>query len=135
MTISTTQRLIRMSPAFIVRDVSASVAFYRDKLGFRVKIMHGDPPEFAILRRDGCELVVKRGDTPTGVRNRQQVRGDWFYDAMVTAAAPEDVDDFYRAMVAAGAPAPEAPHTEDGMRVFALTDPDGYRLFVHAAVE
>ena len=35
-------------PNFNVRDIEASVAFYRDVLGFETKAMMGDPPNFAL---------------------------------------------------------------------------------------
>jgi catechol 2,3-dioxygenase-like lactoylglutathione lyase family enzyme len=126
------RQLCRLTPAFIVQDVQASIAFYEGKLGFRVKLAHGQPVEFAILRRDGCELIVKRGDALAGTRNRQQVKGDWFYDAMLTANRPEHVDELYAQMGGASFGS-ETPHTKDGMRVFSFTDPDGYRIFVHAS--
>jgi catechol 2,3-dioxygenase-like lactoylglutathione lyase family enzyme len=41
---------------YIVRDVDASLAFYRDHLGFR-EVMH-PAPEFAMLARDDLRLVI-----------------------------------------------------------------------------
>ena len=33
-----------LQPVHLVRDVSATVAYYRDVLGFEVDFVHGDPP-------------------------------------------------------------------------------------------
>lgn len=41
---------------YIVKDVDASLAFYRDHLGFR-EVMH-PAPEFAMLTRDDLRLVI-----------------------------------------------------------------------------
>ena len=41
---------------YIVDDVDASLAFYRDHLGFR-EVMH-PAPEFAMLARDDLRLVI-----------------------------------------------------------------------------
>lgn len=41
---------------YIVNDVDASLAFYRDHLGFR-EVMH-PAPEFAMLARDDLRLVI-----------------------------------------------------------------------------
>lgn len=41
---------------YIVSDVDASIAFYRDHLGFR-EVMH-PAPEFAMLARDDLRLVI-----------------------------------------------------------------------------
>jgi len=38
-----------VEPLLPVRDVAASVAFYRDLLGFRVDVVLGDPPSHAIV--------------------------------------------------------------------------------------
>ena len=35
-------------PNFYVKDIEASVAFYRDVLGFEAKAMMGEPPNFAL---------------------------------------------------------------------------------------
>ena len=36
-----------MQPVLAVLDVNETVAFYRDKLGFHVDFVHGDPPAHA----------------------------------------------------------------------------------------
>lgn len=50
-----------------VRDVQASVAFYRDQLGFTISYMSGNPPDFAI---------VSRGEWSSERANIQLVRAD-----------------------------------------------------------
>jgi catechol 2,3-dioxygenase-like lactoylglutathione lyase family enzyme len=53
-------KLTLMSPFFIVRDIAPSIAFYRDALGFQLAFQApGDDPFFAILRRDGAQLMIK----------------------------------------------------------------------------
>jgi hypothetical protein len=42
-----------IAPFFIVRDVTPSIAFYKDRLGFDVKFLGPDDgPYFAMLKRD-----------------------------------------------------------------------------------
>jgi catechol 2,3-dioxygenase-like lactoylglutathione lyase family enzyme len=48
-----------ISPFFIVRNVAAAVAFYRDKLGFEVSYQEPkDDPFFAIVCRGGAMLMT-----------------------------------------------------------------------------
>ena len=52
-------------PNLLVRDIAASAAFYRDILGFEVKAMMGEPPNFALLTREGAELALLQHENPT----------------------------------------------------------------------
>ncbi len=48
------------SPNFIVRDVAASIAFYRDALGFEVRYKEPEVGAFfAIVGRDSAQIFVK----------------------------------------------------------------------------
>lgn len=50
-----------VSPQFIVRNVPATLAFYRDKLGFAVTFEGPDPNDifFGIVERGGAMLMFK----------------------------------------------------------------------------
>jgi catechol 2,3-dioxygenase-like lactoylglutathione lyase family enzyme len=111
------------------------MAFYRDRLGFKVKVAHGDLPEFAIIGREGCDIFLKRADIPFEARHRHHVKGDWFYDAIFTANGAANVDALYEEFSAAGVPQINPPNTEHGMRVFSFLDPDGYKFWVHAMMD
>ena len=47
------------TPVLYVADVAASAAFYRDRLGFRIDFLHGDPPFYGSVSRDGATLHLK----------------------------------------------------------------------------
>jgi catechol 2,3-dioxygenase-like lactoylglutathione lyase family enzyme len=49
---------------YIVNDVDEAIAFYRDRLGFR-EVMH-PAPIFAILERDGLQLLLSAPGEPGG---------------------------------------------------------------------
>jgi catechol 2,3-dioxygenase-like lactoylglutathione lyase family enzyme len=53
--------LERMCPFFIVSNVAQSIAFYRDKLGFEYQ-EPDDEPFFAVVGRDGAQLLLKSGE-------------------------------------------------------------------------
>ena len=50
-----------ISPFFIVADVPAALAFYRDKLGFEVTFRGPTPDDefFGIVRRDAATIMFK----------------------------------------------------------------------------
>ncbi len=47
-----------------VRDVAASIAFYRDAFGFSLQTSIGEPPEFAVLIRDRVSLGLVSSANP-----------------------------------------------------------------------
>ena len=49
-----------VTPVFQVKDVQASVDFYRDKLGFHPRYQNGDA--MAIVERDGTDIILTRAD-------------------------------------------------------------------------
>ena len=51
-------------PVLRVRDVAATVAWYRRHLGFGAEAFpERGPIEFAILERDGVQILVRRGES------------------------------------------------------------------------
>lgn len=47
------------TPVLYVADVGASARFYRDTLGFRIDFLHGNPPFYGSVSRDGANLHLK----------------------------------------------------------------------------
>ena len=47
------------TPVLPVADVDAAAAFYRDQLGFRIDFLHGSPPFYGAVSRDGARLHLK----------------------------------------------------------------------------
>src|SRR5207237_1346484 len=72
MTAPTTQaQLGYIAPFFIVRDVMPAIAFYKDRLGFKVTFLGPeDDPYFAMLKRDGVRLICSRPSRPRCSRRR-----------------------------------------------------------------
>lgn len=46
-------------PILLVRDVPASAAFFRDKLGFAVDFLHGEPPFYGSVSRGAACLHLR----------------------------------------------------------------------------
>jgi catechol 2,3-dioxygenase-like lactoylglutathione lyase family enzyme len=51
-------------PVLYVADVDASATFYRNQLGFRIDFLHGNPPFYGSVSRDGATLHLKLVDEP-----------------------------------------------------------------------
>ncbi len=52
-------RLQMALPVLYVLDVRAAAGFWRDKLGFRIDFLHGNPPFYGAVSRDGACLHLK----------------------------------------------------------------------------
>lgn len=119
-----------ISPFFIVRDVPTSMAFYRDKLGFRITFEGPEPDDifFGIVNRGGAQILMKAvgvDPVPNYTRDVQQGIARW--DAFVIVPDPDALAaEFASRGVEFFLPVQD---TEDGLRGFEVKDADGYLLF------
>ena len=115
-----------ISPSFIVRNVPATLAFYCEKLAFKIAYQHPDhDPFFAIVQRDGAMIFVKA----VGVEPVPNVaRHPWVpWDAYASVPDPDALAaEFASRGVTFSKPLQD---THDGLRGFELEDPDGHILF------
>src|SRR5437763_10862754 len=63
-----------VAPYFVVDDVVATAAFYRDKLGFAYERFWGDPPGFTMVHRSGVVLMLGQL-APTGTGSLMRPNG------------------------------------------------------------
>jgi catechol 2,3-dioxygenase-like lactoylglutathione lyase family enzyme len=125
-----TQRaIVSISPSFIVRNVTAAISFYRDKLGFEVGYQQPERnPFFAIVQRDGAMIFVKSVGAeplPNRTRSAPEVAARW--DAYVNVPDPDALAaEFTSRGVKFFEPLKD---THDGLRGFEIEDADGYLLF------
>lgn len=119
-----------IAPFFIVRDVPAALAFYRDKLGFEITFQ-GPPGDifFGIVRRGGAMILFKAiGVEPVPNYTRDIKQGIARWDAFVSVPDPDALAaEFASRQVAFFQPL--STNTEDGLRGFEVQDLDGYLLF------
>lgn len=102
-------------PILNVRDVPAAIAYYRDKLGFRLDWEWGDPPGFACIDRGSARIFLCQG--------AQGGPGMWL------CIDVEDVDALHREYQASGAIIRQPPTNFPwGMREMNVEDLDGHRL-------
>lgn len=116
-----------ISPFFIVSHVDQTLAFYRDKLGFETRFREpNESPFFAILGRDGAQILVKSETDVSPLPNcRRHPHMRW--DAFVHVPDPDALAaEFVDHGAAFSTPLAD---THDGLRGFEICDPDGYVLF------
>jgi uncharacterized glyoxalase superfamily protein PhnB len=115
-------KLERATPILRVADVEASIAYYRDRLGFETGFTWGEPPTFAGVRRDGVELFL--------CKEGQGNPGTWM------SVWVDDVDALHDELLRRGAEIRQPPTTFDwGVREMNVGDPDGHRLRFSTATD
>jgi catechol 2,3-dioxygenase-like lactoylglutathione lyase family enzyme len=103
---------------FTVANLAASLAHYRDALGFDVTFQWGEPAFYACLCRDDVQLHL------IAATATEQLPGHGNLCIFV-----QDVDAIHAELAASGANVMKPPQTYDyGMRDFDIRDPDGNRL-------
>ena len=126
----TQAKILGISPCFIVRDVPASLAFYRDRLGFEVTFEGPEPNDifFGIMCRGGAQILMKAvGVEPVPNRTRDIQQGIVRWDAFVIVPDPDALAaEFAARNVEFFQPLRD---THDGLRGFEIQDPNGYLLF------
>ena len=126
-----------VSPFFIVADVPATLAFYRDMLGFEVAFRGPSPEDefFGIVRRDGAIIMVKAlgansGGTEVMVEPLPNYgrKPAFSWDAYLEVPDP---DALAAEFASRGVPfsMPLTDRGDDGVRGFVIRDIDGYGLF------
>src|SRR5678815_105727 len=81
-----------IAPFFIVRNVPAALAFYRDRLGFEVVFQGPEPDDifFGIVRRGGAQILMKEvGVPPVPNYTRDIKKGIARWDAFVHVPDPD----------------------------------------------
>ena len=118
------------SPLFIVRNVPATLAFYRDKLGFDVKFEgpESDDIFFGIVQRGRAMIMFKDIDVdPIPNHTRDIGHGIAPWDAYIYVPDP---DSLYLEFQARGVDFNvRLGNNSDNLRGFEVRDPDGYTLY------
>jgi len=114
-----------MAPQFLVQDLDAACAFYRDQLGFVVDFVYGETPVYAGVVRDGITIHLKHTDEPEPSRQFKS-QGEHFDIYVYT----DNVDALYEEYSTKGVfitkPLADEPW---GTREFAIQDNNGYLIY------
>ena len=115
-----------LEASLTVRDLPASVAWYRDVLGFAVarEYRREDKLIAVAVRAGSVELLLVRDDGAKGV-DRQKGEG-----VSLQLTTLQDVDELAAHFRARGGVLEMEPSTIAGKRAFRLRDPDGFRFTI-----
>jgi catechol 2,3-dioxygenase-like lactoylglutathione lyase family enzyme len=103
---------------FVVSDITAGLAYYRDVLGFEVTFEYGDPLSYACLCRDEVALHLLASSSTKRLPGHGAI-----------CVFVRDVDQIYAEVSARGARPLNQPEDRDyGMRDFDVVDADGNQL-------
>lgn len=104
---------------FTVRDIAASLAYFRDRVGFDIAFEYGTPPIYAGLCSGAVSLhlvAASRAPRPPG--------------HAAVCIFVDDVDALHADLVRRGARILNAPQDQDyGLRDFGVADIDGNMIF------
>jgi uncharacterized glyoxalase superfamily protein PhnB len=122
--VSTAPHIRDATPVLLVRDVVKAAAYYTDRLGFTVDRFWGEPPMFAIARRDGVSVMLNQ------VGPADTFRPNGAYDGRFSIYIDtNDADALHAEFAAKGAdivcPPEDQPYM---MREFQVRDIDGHLL-------
>jgi uncharacterized glyoxalase superfamily protein PhnB len=115
-------RFLYLNPTLRARDVKALSEWYRDALGFEIRLLWQDPPTHAMVGRDGIRLAIAPRDAQFGPASAY--------------LHVEGVDDLYAEFLARNVAMLHPPEVTDyRMKDFALCDPEGNWLTIGETVE
>ncbi len=119
-----------IAPFFIVKNVTAALAFYRDKLGFAITFQGPSPDDifFGIVERDNAMIMMKDiGVAPIPNYTRDIKKGFAPWDAYLYVPDPDGLAaEFETRNVQFHRP---IENNSDNLRGFEVQDVDGYVLY------
>jgi catechol 2,3-dioxygenase-like lactoylglutathione lyase family enzyme len=121
------RNLVSISPFFIVKDLHASIAFYRERLGFQLDFQGPDGGVYyAGVSRDGIGIFLK-AILPDVLPCPNHTRHPWArWDAYIYTLDPDTLfDEFHQHGVSF---VKELSFIDEGLWGFEITDGDGYVL-------
>jgi uncharacterized glyoxalase superfamily protein PhnB len=115
-----------LAASLTVRDIQASLAWYRDVLGFTVaRTFEREGTLRAVsLRAGAVQILIGQDD---GAKGSDRAKGEGFSLQLTTA---QDVDELARRIRAQGGTLDTEPADMWGARAFRLRDPDGFRFTI-----
>jgi catechol 2,3-dioxygenase-like lactoylglutathione lyase family enzyme len=121
------RNLASIRPNFIVKDLQASITYYRERLGFQLDFQGPDDgPFWAGVSRDGIGIMLK-AILPDVLPCPNHTRHPWArWDAYIYTLDPDTLFDEFRQR---GVPfVKELSFIDEGLWGFEITDADGYVL-------
>jgi catechol 2,3-dioxygenase-like lactoylglutathione lyase family enzyme len=114
-------------PQIFVADIQASCDFFTQKLGFTLDFVHGEPPFYAQIRRDGAVLNLRSVDRP--VMDPALMAEESLLSAALTVETAGEIEQLFLEFQAADVAFHQTlRHEPWGAKSFIVKDPDGNLL-------
>lgn len=119
------KQFIRAAPVFPVDDATGTAEYYRDTLGFEVRVLFGDPPFYAVVQRESVRIhLSEREDT------RRKIEPCSVYIFV------RKIDELYDELKGKGVEMFSPPEDQPyGMREFEMSDINGHFLVFGEVIE
>jgi predicted enzyme related to lactoylglutathione lyase len=116
-------RILAHSSVLTARDVARAMHHWRDIFGFSIDNTFGEPPTFAILKRDAAYVMLGATDQPITPRRMQR---ESLFDAYFWV---DDAKAEFAVSLARGAKVDYEPYLQPyGVLEFGLIDPDDHLI-------
>jgi len=117
-----TSVILASEPQLFVSDIESALAFYVQKLGFRVVFSYGEPPFYAQVARDGGRLNLRKVAGPVFDSDFRSREGS----VLSATLTLDDAKPLFLEFQKAGVAFHQTLRTEPwGARTFIVQDPDG----------
>jgi uncharacterized glyoxalase superfamily protein PhnB len=117
--------ILHAEPQLFVADIERAIRFYVGALGFETAFVHGDPPFYAQVVRDGARLNLRHVDQPAFDESFRKTEPD----ALSATLAIDDAAALFAEFQRAGATFHQPlKHEPWGAQTFIVADPDGNLL-------
>jgi catechol 2,3-dioxygenase-like lactoylglutathione lyase family enzyme len=118
---TTSSRIKKMSPQFVVADIDRSIEFYTKKLGFDIDFRYED--FYAGIVKDGFSIHLKLADPPNENRGNRGNHGNEDLDIVFSVDGIEDLyQELSNKSIEFVQPLRQMPYGKE----FYIADPDGY---------
>jgi len=108
-------------PILFVRHVPASAAFFRDRLGFAIDFLHGEPPFYGSVSRDDVRLHLRFVHKPNFAELAARE-----VSLILATVEVSDVQSLFEEFTERGAEFARTPAKQNwGGTDFHVRDPDG----------
>ena len=120
-----TAKITRHAPILFARDLGATIAYWTEKVGFETRGVFGEPPDFAILARDGAMLMLSQAPDDHEVvpfwKIKHQLWNVYFW--------VDDARAMFEELKTRGAEIDyELGRKDYGVLEFGIQDPDGHDI-------
>ena len=124
-------KLSAVMPTITANDLTASIAWYRDVMGFVVarEIEHEGQRVGAMVSAGGVQILLGQDDFAKG-RDRQKGVGFRVY-----CVTEQDIDELAAEIKARGGTLDQEPTDQPwGSRDLAVVDPDGFKISISSGI-